>query len=232
MKNLGIREWGIGNRTIKSLYSFIAWTRSVFLNSKPSTSYPKQKGFSLIELLVSVALFTVVLTIAIGALMVLISANVKAQNIQDAVSNIQFSLDSMAREIRTGNGYYCTSGGETTGDYKVVQDCNKGTYLSIVEGGKSLSAGAVNRRIAYRYNTAAQSVERKIGNGSWISLTSNTVSITSMHFNVTNSANREDGGNSLQPNVTIYINGMVTSVGDTSTNFTLQTTVTQRTLDL
>lgn len=200
------------------------------------TSFKKdrkaQKGFSLIEVLVSMALFIVVLTIGVGALLVLISANSKAQNMQSAVSNIQFALDSMAREIRTGNGYYCSSGTETTGDYLVVQDCNKGTYLSIIEGGKSLSADTVNRRIAYRYNSSAQSVERKVGNGSWVSLTDSSVAITAMHFNVSNSANKEDGGNLLQPNATIYISGMITGVGDTSTEFTLQTTVTQRTLDL
>ena len=191
-----------------------------------------QRGFSLIEVLVSMALFIVVLTIGVGALMVLISANAKAQNMQAAVSNIQFALDSMAREIRTGNGYYCSSGSETTGEYTVVQDCNKGTYLSIIEGGKSLSSGSVNRRIAYRYNSSAQAVQRKIGNGTWVSLTDSTVAISAMHFNVSNSASKEDGGNELQPNVTIYISGMITGIGQTSTDFTLQTTVTQRTLDL
>lgn len=191
-----------------------------------------QRGFSLIEVLVSMALFIVVLTIGVGALLVLISANSKAQNMQAAVSNIQFALDSMAREIRTGNGYYCSSGSETVGDYTAVQDCNKGTYLSIIEGGKSLSAGSDNRRIAYRYNASAQSVERKIGSGTWVSLTDASVAITSMHFNVTNSANKGDGGNNLQPNTTIYISGMITGIGETSTDFTLQTTVTQRTLDL
>ncbi|MEX0913210.1 MAG: type II secretion system protein [Candidatus Paceibacterota bacterium] len=189
-------------------------------------------GFSLIELLVSMALFIVVLTIGVGALMVLISSNAKAQNIQVAVSNIQFALDSMAREVRTGNGYYCSTGAETTGDYKTVQDCNKGTYLSVVEGGKSLTQGAQNRRIAYRYNASGQSVERKIGNGVWVPLTSSGVKVTSMHFNVANSAGKQSNGNALQPNVTIYIRGNITGVGDTSTEFTLQTTVTQRTLDL
>jgi prepilin-type N-terminal cleavage/methylation domain-containing protein len=191
-----------------------------------------QRGFSLIEVLVSMALFIVVLTIGVGALLVLISANSKAQNMQAAVSNIQFALDSMAREIRTGNGYYCSGGTETTGDFAVVQDCNKGTYLSIVEGGKSLSSGFVNRRIAYRYDSTTQSVQRKIGTGTWVPLTDDTVDITAMHFNVSNSSSKDADGNALQPNVTIYINGMITGIGETSTNFTLQTTVTQRTLDL
>lgn len=189
------------------------------------------KGFSLIELLVSMALFIVVITMGVGALLVLINANAKAQNINDSVSNIQFALDSMAREIRTGYAYYCTSGTETTGDINTYQDCNKGSYLSIIEGGKSLTGGANNRRIAYRYNSSDESIERKIGAGNWIRLTNPDIAVTDMHFNVVNSAPKE-AGNSLQPNVTIYMIGTVEGVDGTGSDFRLQTTVTKRVLDL
>lgn len=192
----------------------------------------KQKGFSLIELLVSMALFTVVLTMGIGALLVLINANAKAQNTQESVSNIQFALDSMAREIRTGFAYYCSSGSETTGDITTHQDCNKGTYLSIIEGGKSLTAGAENRRIAYRFNSSEGSIERKVGSGSWANLTTPTINITAMHFNVANTASKEDGSNLLQPNVTIFIAGEVVGIANTGSEFMMQTTVTKRVLDL
>ncbi len=203
--------------------------------AKQFSAQKNNHGFSLIELLVSMALFIVVLTMGIGALMVLISSNSKAQNIQSAVSNIQFAIDSMSREIRTGNGYFCSSSTEATGDYTQVQDCNKGTYLSIVEGGKSLTSGGSanpNRRIAYRYNTALNAIERKIGSGSWVRLTDSAVSINTMHFNVTNSAGKDSSSNNFQPTATIFINGEIIGIGDTSTEFTLQTTVTQRTLDL
>lgn len=191
-----------------------------------------QHGFSLIELLVSMALFIVVLTMGVGALLVLINSNAKAQNISESVSNIQFALDSMSREIRTGFAYYCSNGTETTGDISVYQDCDKGTYLSIIEGGKSLTSGNNNRRIAYRYNNSADSVERKVGAGSWVALTNENISITSMHFNVVGSTPNSVGGDTNQPNVTIYMTGSVSGVDGTSSDFTLQTTVTKRTLDL
>lgn len=183
------------------------------------------------ELLVSMALFIVVITMGVGALMVMINGNVKAQNNNDAVSNIQFALDSMAREIRTGFAYYCSSGTETTGDITVQQDCNQGTYLSIIEGGKSLTQGTNNRRVAYRYNTTDDSIERKIGTGTWVRLTNETVKITDMHFNVAGSAPKSDANNA-QPNVTIYVTGEVAGIGDTGSTFNLQTTVTKRVLDL
>lgn len=191
-----------------------------------------KSGFSLIELLVSMALFIVVLTMGVGALLVLINANAKAQNISESVSNIQFALDSMSREIRTGFAYYCSNGTETTGDLSVYQDCDKGTYLSIIEGGKSLTDGNSNRRIAYRYNSSANSIERKIGSGSWVALTNPNISINSMHFNVVGSAPYSVGSDTNQPNVTIYMTGSVSGVDGTASDFTLQTTVTKRTLDL
>ncbi len=189
-------------------------------------------GFSLIELLVSMALFVVVLTMGIGALMVLINANAKAQNTQESVSNIQFALDSMTREIRTGFAYYCSNGTETTGNVTIHQDCNKGSYLSIIEGGKSLTAGSDNRRIAYRHNSTDGSIERKVGTGSWVRLTNPTIDITAMHFNVSNTASKEDDINLFQPNVTIFIEGEVVGVNNTGSAFMIQTTVTKRVLDL
>lgn len=194
-----------------------------------------KRGFSLIELLVSLSLFIIVLTMAVGSLLVLINANAKAQNIQSAVSNVQFALDSMAREIRTGTSYYCSNSASTNmvGGYDITSDCNKGIYLSIIEGGDSLTRGqATGGRLAYRYNSTYHSIERKIGNGDWYRLTDEVVSIDAMHFNVTDSLVGQQGGSPRQPNVTIYISGSVAGVADTSSSFTLQTTVTKRVIDL
>lgn len=193
-----------------------------------------QRGFSLVELLVSLSLFIVVLTMAVGSLLVLINANAKAQNIQSAVGNVQFALDSMAREIRTGSAYYCS----TSASANVIEgsdstsDCNKGVYLSIIEGGQSLTSGGVNGRLAYRYNSTDHSIERKVGNGAWYPLTDPAVSIDAMHFNVANSLVGFQGGFPRQPNVTIYISGSVAGVANTNSTFTLQTTVTKRVIDL
>lgn len=216
----------------QTLYSRLRKITLLFSVQKREATPESNRGFSLIELLVSMALFTVVLTMGVGALMVLINANAKAQNTQESVSNIQFALDSMAREIRTGFAYYCSGGTETTGDITTHQDCNKGTYLSIIEGGKSLTDGADNRRIAYRYNSTDGSIERKVGSGSWVRLTNPTINVTAMHFNVSNTANKEDDANLFQPNATIFIEGEVVGVGSTGSSFMIQTTVTKRVLDL
>ena len=209
-------------------------------SSLQTTNYKLQttKGFSLIELLVSMALFIVVLTIGIGALLVLISTNLKAQNMQEAVGNVQFALDSMAREIRTGYSYYCTSStpASTPGGVEDVSPCSRGTYLSVIEGGASLTEGQdfSSKRIEYRYNASSRAIERRIPSQSstWVRLTSPSVYINSMHFNVNGTAQKQTSSDESQPNVTIFISGTVTGISNTSSTFTLQTTVTQRVLDL
>ena len=70
----------------------------------------KSRGFTLIEIIVSLAIFSVVAVIAIGALVRVTSANRQAQAIQSGVNNVSFILDSMSRELRVGTGYKCYTG--------------------------------------------------------------------------------------------------------------------------
>jgi len=86
----------------------------------------KSMGFTLVEVLVSMSLFTIVVTMSMGTLLVLIDANAKQQNIQTAMTNLSFALDSMTREIRTGYSYQC--GGALTRDNSAVipRDCSAG----------------------------------------------------------------------------------------------------------
>lgn len=68
-----------------------------------------RRGFTLIEIIVSLGIFSVVAVVALGALVKIITANKKAQTIQAAVTNINFAIDSMSREIRMGRNHYCGS---------------------------------------------------------------------------------------------------------------------------
>ena len=66
-------------------------------------------GFTLIEMIVSLALFSVVVTISVGSLLILIASNRQLQDEQAVLANLSFALDSMTREIRTGSAYVATS---------------------------------------------------------------------------------------------------------------------------
>jgi prepilin-type N-terminal cleavage/methylation domain-containing protein len=69
-----------------------------------------KSGFSLVEMIVSIGIFAIVAVISLGALTKIVSANRKAQSIQNSVTNLNFALDAMSRELRVGSKYYCTSG--------------------------------------------------------------------------------------------------------------------------
>lgn len=70
-------------------------------------SSKQHTGFTLVEIIVSLAIFSIVAVIAVGALVRIIGANKKAQSIQDAVNSLNFALESMSREIRTGTDIHC-----------------------------------------------------------------------------------------------------------------------------
>ena len=196
------------------------------------SSRQPHSGFTLIELLVSISIFTVVITIAVGALLVLVEANTRAQNIQSAVTNVNFVLDSIAREVRTGNGFHCASS-DMTGSLSLDehQDCpTGGTYLSVVEGGESLT-GSGGGRIAYRFNGTDGTVDRRVENGSWLPMTAEEVTITELTFYVFDSEGSA-AGDDEQARATIVIEGYAGALASDRSSFRLQTTVSKRIIDV
>ncbi len=208
-------------------------------------SIKKQAGFSLIELLVSLSIFTIVITMAVGTLLVLIDANGKAQNIQSSLTNVLFSLDSMTREIRTGTRYYCdtqgsVSNGDSTEGFVVTQDCAanfNANFISIIEGGSSLTGGG-DPRISYYYDDTFDhgggvikgALLRRIGTGDWFPLTSSQVDIQTFGLRVEGTG--LPPGDLLQPAVAIVIEGQAGELAEIDTTFTLQAYVAQRQLDI
>ena len=70
--------------------------------------YQRQKGFTLIEMIVSLGIFSIVAVVALGALIKIISANKKAQTLQSAMTNLNYALESMSREMRMGTNFICS----------------------------------------------------------------------------------------------------------------------------
>lgn len=84
------------------------------------------KGFTLLEMIVSMGIFTIVAVIAVGSLVRISSLNRQAQALQAATNNINYILESMSRELRVASTYYCTDqvvyNGGSAG--LVFQECN------------------------------------------------------------------------------------------------------------
>lgn len=68
-----------------------------------------QSGFTLVELIVSMALFIIVVFITTSAFLNIANLSKKAQTTRAAMDSINIAIERMARTIRTGTGYYCTN---------------------------------------------------------------------------------------------------------------------------
>lgn len=200
------------------------------------SSSQRNNGFTLIEMLVALSLFTIVVTIAVGAFLSLIGASKSVQGEQSVITTLTFVLDSMTREIRTGTNYYCNTRSVLDDPSQVststVRDCATGSDgLSFVEAGSSITTGAASARIAYYYDNSSstnRTIMRKVGNGAPQSIVSDGITVTNAQFFVTGSTRLGSGTDTNQPTVTIVLEAR----DENGATTTLQTTVTQRELDI
>lgn len=77
-----------------------------------------QKGFTLLEMIISLAIFTIVAVVAVGALLKILDANRKSLTLKTAINNINFALESMSREMRVGRVYSC--GTSENGNFSAI----------------------------------------------------------------------------------------------------------------
>ncbi len=199
--------------------------------SLPVTTVTTSRGFSLIEVLVSMSIFATVVTIGVGSLLVLIDANAKAQNTQAVINNVAFVVDSMVRDIRTGFYYQCTASSGSlnlTTNTQATANCPTGAgNFAFTETGASLT-GVEGGRIGYRFNAADGSIERNVRNTGWRRITAPDVVIDTFDFVVTGAAASDD----ISPVVTIFISGQAGEITGIDSAFELQTTITQQSLDI
>lgn len=64
-----------------------------------------QKGFTLLEMVISTGLFAVLVVSAINITLSVSNAQIKAANMQAIQDNIRFSLELITKEMRTGGGF-------------------------------------------------------------------------------------------------------------------------------
>lgn len=218
-------------------------------------SFRTQLGFTLVEMIVALAVFSVVITIAVGALLSLIASNEQLQNEQSVMTNLSFALDSMAREIRTGTNYFCDSrpnyladhsGGidnmfdNTDMDSEIgdnVRNCSVGRVsgqiqgVSFIEGGNSVTGSA--DRIVYFFDETKGKIFRRISGQTAQSITSSGIYIEDMEFYVTGSTplSATSGFTKDQASVTMYIKAR-DKEDSTGKFYEIQTTITQRALDI
>lgn len=188
------------------------------------------RGFSLIEMLVSIALFAIVVTTSVGTLLVLVDANAKSQSVQIAINNLSFAVDVMTRQLRTGTDFHCdnnqaaiVSGSSLKSG---VNDCtNGGSAIAFTD---TRTGQRIGFALAHPNGTSIQRRIDGMNGNAWLDMTGGNITITNLDFVVTGS----DGNDDLQPSVTLFIEATVGDVTGLGSQFQIQTTVVQRKLDI
>ena len=182
----------------------------------------QEKGFSLIELMVSLSVFSIIMVAGIGTLIKLIDANAKAQALYSAMTNVSFALDSITREVRQGRSIRCLSGQNPGGTpASGPHDC------STSEGnGIAFTRERDNKLIAYVQ--ADQGKLYQYIDGKWFQITSDDTVIEDFAVIVDGSTY----GDTKEPSMLLVVRGYVNNGLETDTDFLIQSRVTQRKLDI
>jgi prepilin-type N-terminal cleavage/methylation domain-containing protein len=196
-----------------------------FRQRRKTTPHTSTRGFSLIEMMVAVALFSIVMVVSTGALLALIDATRKAQALQSVMNNLNIALDGMVRSIRMGHVYHCGNLGTRTDP----RDCASGDVLFAFEafGGDTNS---ISDQWVYWFDPVAKRIYKSENGGSTgFAITAPEVQIESMNFYVSGTT-VADG---KQPKVVITMRGTAGAEKiKTRTTFSIQATAAQRVLDL
>lgn len=180
----------------------------------------KIKGFTLIEIMVSVSIFAVIMLMVSSSIFTVFESNRKSQSLRAVMDNLNLSLESMTRTIRFGKGYHCDISGSSP-PYP-TQDCPSGaTSIAVLD-----SSG---NTVSYELSTGV--IVRKIGGGAGANITSSDVTIDKLKFYVTGSTPYSSGSDLAQPKVILIVDGHAGVKTTSSSYFSLQTTISQRQFD-
>jgi prepilin-type N-terminal cleavage/methylation domain-containing protein len=181
----------------------------------------KKEGFTLIEILVSLSIFSLVVVVAAGALLTAMDGNRKTQGLKSVLNNLNFALESITREVRVGSEYGCDPA-----------DCEKTLTFTSSDG----------KLIMYKFNFTDNSTDgpggdhpnptgqifKSVDGGDAYEVTAPEVKIEDVHFYIEG----ESSGDSEQPKVFMTVNGYAGVKLRNRSHFNLQTTITQRLRDV
>lgn len=190
-------------------------------------------GFTLVELMVATTLFTIIMLMGVGSLIVSSNSAKAAQRLRIAVDNVNFAMESMTRELRTGSYYYCPPGIGTVSipAENSVSDCPSGRDVIIF---KPQQVGSSTPAIVGYFKSprndanSTSTLERCETNASNCHpIVADNVDIELLKFTVLGSSLPSSSTDKTQPSVRILMKGSV-NVNGQKTPFTLQSMASQR----
>jgi len=170
----------------------------------------KKSGFTLIEMLVAISVFSIIMTIVLGAILSLDYVQKRTASIRAVQDNLSYALGIMSREIRTGRNYlvYNDSGYD-------------GIEFENAQGGTVIYAFTNDIGSPDVYRNRVLRDDQGNAPAVWIPVTDEKVTIDYLNFDIRDSFPND------QPLVIIKLGGSMGS-GKTASDLELQTTVSQR----
>lgn len=195
----------------------------------------KTSGFTLVEMMVALGIFTIALFLATSAFLSVVNADRKSRATRIATDNLNLMLEDMSRKLKTGYDYNCGGGTGTS-------DCASQSTLALTDqtglariiykrgvGNGVITPGSAASGCGTGYSATQGCVLRSDDGGtSFMLSTSPEIDITTLQFTVLGSAPWTD---TTQPTVTVVAAGSLGSQTSTKVAFRMQTTVTQRAYD-
>jgi prepilin-type N-terminal cleavage/methylation domain-containing protein len=202
-------------------------------NHKKTTaaSFSRKAGFTLVEMMVAVFVFSVVMVLSTGAIFSIIAANKTSQAVKSVMDNLSSALDSMSREIRYGTVYNCN---DSAPNFTTPASCTGSDFFSFVA--RPTDTYINGEHIIYTFaldagsDTAGYINKCTVGTGGasdCIRLTAQEVHVTRLNFYVKGASRNE----SSQPEVLMTISGYA-QAGPTQSTFNIETLVSQRSPDM
>ena len=186
------------------------------------------KGFTLVEMIVAVGLLSIVMLVATGALLALVSANRKAQALQSVMNNLNITLDGMVRALREGNNIRCNTLAQVGPDWPNCPNGGHAVYFEAYGG----SGGNAADDWVYWYDSGTHRLyksEDATNLGAGYPVTAPEITIDSMNFYIVGATPHD----TTQPKVVIVIKGTAGAANvKTRSTFSIQATAVQRALDI
>ncbi len=177
------------------------------------------KGFTLIEIMVAISVFSVIMLMVSSSIYTVFDSNRKSQSMRSVMDNLNLSLEAMTRTIRFGKDYHCDI---NSGVQASPQDC--------ASGANSIAVTDFNgNRVIYKM--VGNRIARTVNGGSDIYVTGTDVNISTTTFRVLGSTPYSSGSDLYQPKVIIVVDGYAGTKATSRSTFVLQTTVSQRQFD-
>ncbi len=190
----------------------------------------KISGYTIIETMISVSVFLVVVIYGMGALLNAHLLYQKSQDVRSIIDSLNFVMEDISRNIRTGYDYQCFIIGQALSP-PLLSDpmsCSSGWGIVFeISGGDSAT---YDDQWAYKINDG-KIFKSTDGANNFIQLTPNEVVIDQISSFSVLGAEPPSSGDSQQPLVLIKLIGSI-NTKDITTSFSLQTSISQRRLDI